>query len=138
MPVQRKYDDEMRARAVRLYVERRKSDPAESQVASRRHVGGLIGVGPETLRGWVERDERNTGARPGLSDESSAEVRQLRKENAERGRANEILRTASAFFWPRRRQAADFRDRVLHRRVSRPLRGRADLRRAHRARHADA
>ncbi|MCG3777254.1 MAG: hypothetical protein JW395_4130 [Nitrospira sp.] len=41
MPVQRKYDDEMRARAVRLYVERRKSDPAESQVASRRHVGGL-------------------------------------------------------------------------------------------------
>ena len=98
MPVQRKYDDEMRARAVRLYVERRKSDPAESQVASRRHVGGLIGVGPETLRGWVERDERNTGARPGLSDEASAEVRQLRKENAERGRANESLRTASAFF----------------------------------------
>ena len=98
MPVQRKVDDETRARAVRLYVERRKSDPAESQVASRRHVGGLIGVGPETLRGWVERDERNAGARPGLSDEASAEVRQLRKENAERGRANEILRTASAFF----------------------------------------
>ena len=44
MPVQRRYDDEARARAVRLYVERRKSDPAESQVASRRHVGGLIGV----------------------------------------------------------------------------------------------
>ena len=66
MPVQRKYDDEMRARAVRLYVERRKSDPAESQVASRRHVGGLIGVGPETLRGWVEREERNTGARQAL------------------------------------------------------------------------
>ena len=96
MPVQRKYDDETRARAVRLYVERRKSDPAESQVASRRHVGGLIGVGPETLRGWVERDERNAGARPGLSDEASAEVRQLRKENAELKRANEILRTASA------------------------------------------
>ena len=30
MPVQRKYGDETRARAVRLYVERRKSDPAES------------------------------------------------------------------------------------------------------------
>ena len=49
MPVQRKYDDETRARAVRLYVERRKSDPAESQVASRRHFGGLIGVGPNTF-----------------------------------------------------------------------------------------
>ncbi len=95
IPVQRKYDDETRPRAVRLYVERRKSDPAESQVASRRHVGGLLGVGPETLRGWVER---NAGARPGLSDEASAEVRQLRKENAELKRANEILRTASAFF----------------------------------------
>jgi transposase len=80
-----------------LYVERRKSDPAESQVASRRHVGGPIGVGPETLRGWVERDERNAGARPGLSDEASAEVRQLRKENAELKRANDILRTASAY-----------------------------------------
>ena len=34
----------------------------------------------------------------GLSDEASAEVRQLRKENAELKRANEILRTASAFF----------------------------------------
>jgi len=49
MPVQRKYDDEMRACAVRLYVERRKLDAAESQVASQRHVGGLLGVGPETL-----------------------------------------------------------------------------------------
>ena len=86
--------DETRARALRLHVERRKSDPAES----RRHVGGLLGVRPETLRGWVERDERNAGARPGLSDEASAEVRQLRKENAELKRANEILRTASAFF----------------------------------------
>ena len=98
MSVQMKVDDEAWARAVCLFVGRRKSDSAESQVASRRHVGGLIGVGPETLRGWVERDERNAGARPGLSDEASAEVRLLRKENAERGRANEILRTASAFF----------------------------------------
>ena len=121
MPVQRKYDDETRARAVRLYVEPRKSDPAESQVASRRHVGGLIGVGPEMLRGWVERDERNAGARPGLSDEASAEVRQLRKENAERGVPMRFC-VLRARFSQRRRRAADFRDRVLHRRVSRPLR----------------
>ncbi len=98
MSVQRTYDDETRPHAFRIDVERRKSDPAESQIASCRHVGDLIGVGPETLRGWVERDERDAGARPGLSDEASAEVRQLRKENEERGRANEIPRTASAFF----------------------------------------
>ena len=51
MPVQGKIDDETRAREVRLYVERRKSNRADSQFASRRHVGGPIGVGPETLRG---------------------------------------------------------------------------------------
>ena len=75
MSVQRKYEDETRARAVLLYVWLGKSDPS----SRRSHRGGLIGVGTETLRGWVERDERNTGARPALSDEASAEVQQLRK-----------------------------------------------------------
>ena len=35
MPAPRKYDQETRDRAVRLYRERRKSDPAESMIASR-------------------------------------------------------------------------------------------------------
>ena len=98
MPAPRKYDQETRDRAVRLYRERRKSDPAESMIASRRHVGGLLGVSPETLRGWIEREEVNAGQRPGVSDEQNAELRALRKENAELRRANEILKVASAFF----------------------------------------
>jgi transposase-like protein len=61
---------------------RRKSDPAELQVTSRRQAGDLIRVGPETLRGWVEQEERNAGAGPSPSDEASAEVRQPRKENS--------------------------------------------------------
>ena len=98
MPAQRKYDQETRDRAVRMYRERRRTDPGEPQVGSRRHVGALLGVPPETLRGWVERAEVNAGARPGLTDEQNEEMRRLRKENAELKRANDILRTASAFF----------------------------------------
>ncbi len=77
----------MRSRADRLDAPRRKSDPAELQVTSRRQAGDLIRVGPETLRGWVEQEERNAGAGPSLSDEASAEVRQPRKENSELKRA---------------------------------------------------
>ena len=35
---------------------------------------------------------------PGVSSEESAEIRRLRRENAELRRANEILKVASAFF----------------------------------------
>jgi transposase len=36
--------------------------------------------------------------RPGITSEDHAELKRLKKENAELRRANEILRTASAFF----------------------------------------
>ena len=98
MPAPRKYDQETRDRAVRMYRERRKSDRQESMSASRKHVGRLLGINAETLRGWVEREEVNSGERPGVSDTESATVRALRKENAELKRANEILKVASAFF----------------------------------------
>jgi len=98
MPASRKYDQETRDRAVRMYRERRKTDPGESQVGSRKHVGGLLGINAETLRGWIEREEVNAGQRPGVPDVESETVRALRKENAELKRANEILKVASAFF----------------------------------------
>ncbi|SRR6266568_4806904 len=94
----RKYDQETRDRAVRMYQERRRDFPAESAIASRRRVGELLDVHPETLRGWVERVEIDTGTRPGVSSDVSTELQALRKENAELRRANEILKTASAFF----------------------------------------
>lgn len=42
--------------------------------------------------------EIDQGQRPGLSREESAEIKRLRKENAELKRTNEILKLASAFF----------------------------------------
>ena len=98
MPAPRKFDDETRARAVRLYRDRLR-DHGESKLAARRHVGELLGINPETLRGWVEADERSAGKSDEAdASESAAELARLRQENAEFRRANEILKTASAFF----------------------------------------
>jgi transposase len=100
VPAPRKFDDETRARAVRLYRDRLR-DHGESKLAARRHVGELLDINPETLRGWVETEERAgraAGSDADVPTDAAAELRRLRAENAELRRANEILKTASAFF----------------------------------------
>jgi transposase len=62
-------------------------------------VAQKLGIGTaETLRKWVRQAEVDTGTRPGVSSQESAEIRRLKRENAELRRANEILKAASAFF----------------------------------------
>ena len=62
-------------------------------------VAAKLGIGTaETLRKWVRQGQVDAGARPGVTSEESAELRRLRRENAELKRANEILKAASAFF----------------------------------------
>ena len=97
MPAPRKYDAETMARAVRMYQDRL-AEQGESKLQARRAVGALLGINPATLRNWVEREEIDTGARPGTTSDDAAELARLRRENAELRRANEILKTASAFF----------------------------------------
>jgi transposase-like protein len=70
----------------------------ESKLTARRQVGALLDINPETLRNWIERQEIDSGARPGVTTEASDELKALRREVAELRRANEILKTASAFF----------------------------------------
>ena len=94
----RKYDQETRDRAVRMYQERRREVPEESAIQARKRVGELLDVKPETLRGWIERAEVDAGKRPGVPSDVEAKIKELQRENAELRRANEILRTASAFF----------------------------------------
>ncbi|NMX04541.1 transposase, partial [Mobiluncus mulieris] len=57
-----------------------------------------LGVSRESLRRWVNQAEIDQGERSGVTREESAEIRRLRKENAELRRTNEILKLASAFF----------------------------------------
>jgi transposase len=56
-------------------------------------------VHPETLRRRVRQAEADMGKRTDLlSTAEREEIRQLRKENYELRRANEILKSASLFF----------------------------------------
>ena len=92
MAAPRKYPDELRERAVRLY---RESSPRPSF----RQLGEQLGVHPEALRGWVRQAEADAGERTdrpttGMVEENrrlQAEVRELR-------RVNEVLKAASAYF----------------------------------------
>jgi transposase len=61
-------------------------------------VAAKLGVSAETVRKWVRRAQVDAGQRPGTTSEESAELKRLRRENAELRRANEILKSASAFF----------------------------------------
>ncbi len=60
--------------------------------------GEQLGINRETLRNWVLQAEIDQGSRPGVSTDDASRIAQLERENRELRRANEILRTASAFF----------------------------------------
>src|SRR5699024_10836878 len=95
-----KYDHEFRERAVRMYRERL-AVGTESKLSARRHVGALLDLNRATVRNWVEGLEREEGTRAPAASPRAAdneEVRALKKRIAELERANEILKTASAFF----------------------------------------
>ena len=91
-----RYSPEVRERAVRLVVEHR--DEYGSQWAAIQSIAAKIGCTTESLRRWVLQAERNAGTRPGLSTSDRERLKQLERENRELKRANEILRTASAYF----------------------------------------
>jgi transposase-like protein len=57
-----------------------------------------LGILPDTLRGWCRQADIDDGLAPGVTTAESEELKRLRQENAELRRANEILKTASAFF----------------------------------------
>lgn len=93
----KRYPAEMRERAIRMVAEIRAED--ESEWAAMGKVAELLGIGtPETVRKWCRRAEVDAGQRPGTTTEESAELKRLRRENAELKRANAILKSASAFF----------------------------------------
>ncbi len=87
----------MRDRAVRVVGEI--AGQHESEWAAMGEVARLLGVGtPETVRKWVRQAEVDGGRRAGTTTEESAELKRLRRENAELRRANAILKAASTFF----------------------------------------
>jgi transposase len=57
-----------------------------------------VRVSAETLRKWVRRAEIDAGSRPGLTSDERQRLQGLEREVRELRRANEILKSASAFF----------------------------------------
>ena len=96
MAAPRKYPEELRERAIRMAVDLRR-DPATRTGALRR-VGEQLGINHETLRNWVQQAEIDEGHRPGVTTDEAKRIIELERENRELRRANEILKTASAFF----------------------------------------
>jgi transposase-like protein len=76
-----------------MVLELRQADPGDHGVMSR--VARQLGVGTESLRLWVRQAEIDGGTRTGVT---TAEQAELRKENRELKRANEILQAAASFF----------------------------------------
>ena len=118
MPTPNKYPKEFREKAVRMVAEI--DDPSAI-----RHVAEKLGVCKSTVRYWVKNTPVGKGGKRGLTDEEIAELKDLRKEVRELRRANEILKSASAF--SPRSSTSPGRDDPLHQRTPRSIRGRADL-----------
>jgi len=91
-----RYSPEVRERAVRLVFEHESEH--ESQWAAIGSVAAKIGCTPETLRKWVRQAERDQGRRDGMTTSDRERLKALERENRELKRANDILRTASAYF----------------------------------------
>ena len=91
-----RYPTELRERAVRLVQEHVGEYP--SQWAALTSIATKCGMTPETLRKWVRRAEVDAGARPGLTTDERQRLKELERENRELRRANEILKSAAAFF----------------------------------------
>ena len=90
MPRTRKYPEELLERGARMVFE------SGRPIA---HVARDLGIHHETLRKWVRQTEADEGKRSELlSSEERQHLKELERENRELRRANEILKSASAFF----------------------------------------
>ena len=93
----KRYPVELRERAVRM-VEEVRGDH-ESEWAAMSKVAELLGIGTVGDGAQVVPSGRGRCGQPdGTTTEESAELKRLKRENAELKRANAILRSASAFF----------------------------------------
>ncbi len=96
MGTAKRYSSEVRERAARMVFEQQAEHG--SQWAAIVSVASKLGCAAQTLHRWVAQAERDHGKRAGLSTTERERLKDLERENRELKRANEILRTASAYF----------------------------------------
>jgi transposase len=61
-------------------------------------VARRLGIGEESLRAWFKQAQVDGGRLPGVTSDEKRRIVELERENRELRRANEILKSASAFF----------------------------------------
>ena len=91
-----RYPPEVRERAVRMVFGQ--ESERDSQWAVICSISAKLGMTSETLRRWVRQAEIDEGRRAGLSTGEREQLNELERENRELRRANEILKSAAAFF----------------------------------------
>ena len=92
MAAPKKYPDELRERAVRLY---RDSDPKPVI----RRLAEQLNVHPEALRNWIRQDQADRGERADRpTTDMVEENRRLRRENAELRMRCDVLKRSLALW----------------------------------------
>ena len=91
-----RYPPEVRERAVRMVFNQ--EGEHESQWAAICSISDKLGMTSETLRRWVRQTETDEGRRAGLTTDERGRLNELERENRELRRANDILKSAAAFF----------------------------------------
>ncbi len=92
----RQYPPELKQRATRMVLE--SFDRGEQRQGLITRIARQLDIGPEPLRRWVVQAEIDRGQRAGTTSTDALRITELERENRELRRANEILKSASAFF----------------------------------------
>ena len=95
-PSQRRYPPELRERAVRLVLET--IEQTGERFGAITRIARQLGIGSESLRGWVRQAEIDGGRRPGVTTAEQQRITELEREVRELRRANDILKAAASFF----------------------------------------
>ena len=92
----RRYSEAEKERAVRAVRQLRKELGTDHGTIKR--VADQLGIGVESLRGWVKQADIDAGVAAGTTSADAARIKELEQELRELRRANAILRKASAYF----------------------------------------
>jgi transposase len=96
MNTRKRYPKELKERAVRMVLDHKDEYPSKWQAILA--ISAKLDISSESLRIWIRQHERDQGLTPGLTTNEREEIKRLKRENRELKRANEILKSAAAFF----------------------------------------
>ena len=96
-PSQKRYPPELRERAVRMARDAIAEQGGQAFGVVPR-IAKQLGVGVESLRGWLKQADIDAGRRQGTSSADATRIAELEREVRDLRRANDILKAASVFF----------------------------------------